>query len=273
MVKPRPLRHHRCMENHLLALLSSSDLRSLPLLLAIGASFVLAGFVKGVVGLGLPTVAMGLLSLVMPTMEAAALLIVPSLVTNLWQLAAGPGLTVLLRRLWPLLLGIGAGTIGGALWLPHGDGKWAGAALGLALVLYALAGLAALRMVVPARREAAWAPLAGMITGAITSVTGVFVIPAVPYLQGLGLAKDALVQALGLAFTASTLALAAGLMLTGDFSASSASASSYALLPALAGMWLGQWLRQRIAQDLFRKCFFGGLLLLGLHGALRPWLG
>ena len=71
-------------------------------LLAVGASFLVAGFVKGVVGLGLPTVAMGTLSLVMPPVQAAALLIVPSLVWNVWQLAAGPGLRALLRRVWPM---------------------------------------------------------------------------------------------------------------------------------------------------------------------------
>ena len=61
-------------------------------------AFLIAGFVKGVIGLGLPTVAIGLLGLVMPPAEAAALLVVPSLVTNVWQLAAGPSFTALLRR-------------------------------------------------------------------------------------------------------------------------------------------------------------------------------
>ena len=39
---------------------------------------------------------MGLLGLVMPPVQAAALLVVPSLVTNVWQLVAGPGLMVVL---------------------------------------------------------------------------------------------------------------------------------------------------------------------------------
>ena len=65
-------------------------------LLAVALAFCLAGFVKGVLGLGLPTLAMGLLALVMAPAEAAALLVLPSLVTNIWQLlfgrasAAGP---------------------------------------------------------------------------------------------------------------------------------------------------------------------------------------
>lgn len=242
-------------------------------LLAVGASFIVAGFVKGVVGLGLPTVAMGTLSLVMAPVQAAALLIVPSMVTNVWQLAAGPGLRVLLRRLWPMLAAVMAGTLAGGAWLPRDSGVWAVVALGVALMLYALAGLLSLHVRVPVRHEAWLGPLAGAATGLVTAATGVFVIPAVPYLQGLGLARDALVQALGLAFTASTVALAASLALHGDFHVGDAQASAYALLPALGGMLAGQWLRGRIAPELFKKCFFTGLFALGLHSALQPWLG
>src|SRR5687767_14451704 len=78
--------------------------------LTIAASFLLAGLVKGVIGLGLPTVSMGLLALVATPAQAAALLVVPSLVTNVWQMTAGPGLVPLLRRLGPMMLAILAGT-------------------------------------------------------------------------------------------------------------------------------------------------------------------
>jgi hypothetical protein len=76
------------------------------------ATFLLAGFVKGVIGLGLPTIGMGLLAVVMAPAQAAALLVVPSFVTNVWQLALGPGIGSLLRRLWPMLLGICLGAWG-----------------------------------------------------------------------------------------------------------------------------------------------------------------
>jgi uncharacterized protein len=106
-------------------------------------TFLLAGLVKGVIGLGLPTVAVGLLGLVMAPAQAAALLIVPSLVTNLWQLAAGPRLRPLVRRLCPMMLGICLGTWAGA-GLLAGDGTGrATTALGLALAVYGALGLAA----------------------------------------------------------------------------------------------------------------------------------
>ena len=52
-------------------------------------TFTMAGLVKGVIGLGLPTVAMGLLGLAMAPSQAAALLIIPATLTNVWQLAFG----------------------------------------------------------------------------------------------------------------------------------------------------------------------------------------
>ena len=164
---------------------------------------------KGVIGLGLPTVVMGLLAVVMPPAQAAALLVVPSFVTNLWQLASGPVCVPLLWRLWPLLLGICAGTWPApASWL--GDGRQArDLALGVALSLYAVLGLCALcNSTVPARGERWLSAVGRHRDRLITAATGVFVIPAGPYLQALGLEKDELVQALGLSFTVSTVALA-----------------------------------------------------------------
>lgn len=238
--------------------------------------FVLAGLVKGVVGLGLPTVAVGLLGMMMAPREAAALLVVPSLVTNVWQLAAGPAAAVLARRLWPMLAGIAAGTLLGGLLLPASASLDAVAALGGALIMYAVAGLASFTLHVPPNGERAAAPVVGLVTGAVTAATGVFVIPAVPYLQGLQLerqmGRDALVQALGLAFTTSTVALAASLMLAGQFAPQAAGLSFAALVPALAGMMAGQWIRGRIRPAMFRRCFFIGLLALGVHLLLRPFL-
>jgi len=231
--------------------------------------FVLAGFVKGVIGLGLPTVSMGLLVLATTPARAAALLVVPSLVTNVWQMVAGPSLWPLLRRLWPMMIGIGVGTWLGAGLLSISEADAATTGLGVALVLYAVTGLTAVRFHVPARAERWLSPLVGAITGAITAWTGVFVIPAVPYLQAIGLEKEDLVQALGLSFTISTLALTGVLAWTGAFAMSVAAGSLLAIAPALLGMAVGQWIRLRAQPQTFRRWFFIGLLLLGAHLASR----
>ena len=233
-------------------------------------AFLLAGFIKGVISLGLPTVALGVLSTVMPPAQAAAILIVPSFVTNLWQMV-GPGLLAISRRLWTMMVGVCAGTYAGAGLLVRDTAGHAATALGLALVLYAVVGLTGARFSVPVRYEPWLSPLVGAATGLVTGATGVFVIPAVPYIQALGFEKDDLVRALGLSFLVSTGAL--GLSLTsGDMLATFAGTSAWALAPALGGMMLGQMVRAHVSAARFRLCFFWGLLLLGGHLGVRSYL-
>jgi uncharacterized protein len=234
-------------------------------------AFLLGGVVKGVIGLGLPTITIGLLSLAMAPASAAALLIAPSLATNVWQ-AAGRRFSAIVSRVWTMMLAICLGTFATAGIITGSASGMAAAALGATLIVYGIVGLTGIRPAVPKRHEWWMSPLAGLATGAVTGATGIFVLPAVPYLQALGFEKDELVQVLGLSFLVSTIALAFALVGGGAFSASLAGGSALALLPALVGMWLGQKLRARISASLFKTCFFWGLILLGAHLASRPWL-
>ncbi|MBO1013141.1 sulfite exporter TauE/SafE family protein [Achromobacter sp. SD115] len=245
---------------------------STPALLAVAVSvFILAGVVKGVVGLGLPTISMAMLALIMAPAQAAALLIVPSLITNLWQAQPWPTLPTMLRRIGAMQAGICAGTIGGALWLGPPSGHWASVYLGLALVAYAAWGLFGSPPKAPQRHQGLAGAAVGAVTGVITAATGVFVIPAVPYLQALNLGKDGLIQAMGISFTVSTVALAAGLGLNGGYTSATAGASVLMLLPALIGMALGTWLRGKLSQQAFRRCFMVSLALLGAYQAVQGW--
>jgi hypothetical protein len=229
----------------------------------IASTFVLAGAVKGVTGMGLPTVAMGLLGLLMAPAEAAAFIVIPSLITNVWQFLAGPHRFVLLRRIWLMLLAIGVTTWAAAGLITGSGSVRATAWLGVALIAYAAIGLAKIQFAVPKRWETWLSPVIGAGTGIVTGATGVFVIPAVPYLQAVGFDKDDLVQVLGLSFTASTIALAAGLASHGAFQITAAGASTLCTLPALAGMGIGQMIRARVDAVSFRRIFLIGLLLLG----------
>jgi len=220
-------------------------------------TFLAAGLVKGVTGMGLPTVAMGLLSVVMPPAAAAAMLVIPSFVTNVWQWLAGPDTSGLLRRLWPMMASIVLGTVAGAALLVRVDPLWSGLSPALSI---------------PARVEPWLSPIVGLVTGVVTGATGVFVMPAVPYLQALGLDKDELVQALGLSFTVSTVALAAGLLMHGAFRLDQLGLSALVIVPALAGMWLGQKIRARISPRRFRQFFLLFLGLLGLELVSRPFI-
>ncbi|MGP0090275.1 MAG: sulfite exporter TauE/SafE family protein [Xanthobacteraceae bacterium] len=235
----------------------------------VALTFGLAGVVKGVTGMGLPTVAVGLLGLMMAPVEAVALLIIPSLVTNVWQFVAGEHRQLILFRTWPLLLASCIATWAAAGLLAGGSARHAATALGLALTIYAGIGLANVRVSVSRRLEPWLSPLIGAATGVVAGATGVFTIPAVPYLQALGLEKEELVQALGLSFTVSTVALAAGLASNGAFHVTAAGASILCTAPALAGMFFGQWIRVRVDPATFRLLFLIGLLILGADLAVR----
>ncbi|MEJ7931662.1 sulfite exporter TauE/SafE family protein [Ramlibacter sp. AN1015] len=243
---------------------------ALPHYLLVCLIFFAAGAVKGVVGLGLPTVAMGLLGLFMTVPQAAALLTVPSLATNLWQATAGPHLVQLIARLWRMQVAVVAGTVSTAALFPWQDDGMASRFLGACLILYAGSGLAGWRL--PAA-NGRWAALtgvaAGAATGGVTAVTGVFVLPAVPYLQSMGLTKDELAQALGMSFTTSTLAMGIVLIARDELTAAASLQSFAVLLPALGGMLAGQALRRTMSEAVFRRCLFWGLLMLGAWLALR----
>ena len=242
------------------------------IVLWVAGTFFLAGIVKGITGMGLPTVAMGVLGAMLSPLTAAALLIVPSFVTNVWQLFAGPHPGAIARRLWPMMVGIVVGTVLGTSLLASANTQLTTCALGAALVIYSGYTLWARQLLVPPQHESWLTPLIGLATGAVTGGTGVFVIPAVPYLQSLNLGKEDLVHALGLSFTVSTVALAVGLALSGAFHVDNLAMSVLAVAPALAGMWLGQVIRLRVGAQAFRRWFLIGLLLLGVEMLTRSIL-
>jgi uncharacterized membrane protein YfcA len=235
-----------------------------PLLFFIAAALLLAGFVKGVVGLGLPTVSIGLLAVTMQPSRAIAIVIVPAIVTNIWQTFAGPHLRDIIRRLWPLMAGtvIGIWLNGGMLSGPYA--RYGGVVLGVLLVIYAIVGLSKFFSV--ARSNEKWiGGIVGLVTGMVSAATGVQVVPSMPFMQAIGMEKDELVQALGVFFTVATLALAFTLTSAGLLSASTALPGAVAMASAFAGMFIGQVVRSRMQPEAFRRWFLIAMILLGLY--------
>ncbi|MCR4529698.1 sulfite exporter TauE/SafE family protein [Acinetobacter venetianus] len=229
--------------------------------------FIFAGMIKGMIGLGLPAVSMGLLTIAMSPFQAASLLIVPSMMTNIWQLFAEGRVWTFICRFWSLLIGIVVGSIWSFLpTLNQSHGQSSELLLGSMLALYGIYGLCIKVLPDLSRYETWLSPVVGYIGGAVTVATGVIIIPVVPYLQSLHLQRDELVQALGLTFTVSTICLAiflhhnpmAGVTL--DYRL-----SIVALVAALVGMWLGKKIRYQLNEQRFRRLFFIGLVALGAY--------
>jgi uncharacterized membrane protein YfcA len=256
------------LDGYVMAAMNTSNIELMSILLV---TFLGAGMVKGITGMGLPTVAMGVLGATMSPLTAAAILIIPSFVTNVWQMLAGQNTIRLMRRLWAMMLCIVIGTFLGTRLLVIVDPIWSGRALGLALIAYAVYALFMPTLSVPKRMESWLSPVIGIVTGLLTGATGVFTLPAVPYVQSMGFQKDELVQALGLSFTVSTIALAGGLFAQSAFRLEQVGLSLLAIFPALVGMWLGSIVRQKISPPVFRRGFLLFIIILGLELSLRPF--
>ncbi len=233
--------------------------------LVILATFLLAGLVKGVIGLGLPTVSLAILTVALDLPSAMVLLLVPSFVTNLWQAMVGGNTKLILGRIWPFLLMATLTIWIGVQALRHVQLSMLSALLGVLLTAYAIGSLGGLRFSVSPQKAIWGGALPGMINGILTGMTGSFVVPGVMYLQALGFSRDALIQAMGMLFALSTLALGLALQSNNMLSSEQIIDSSIALLPAIAGMVLGQRIRRRISEPLFRKIFFISLLVLGAY--------
>jgi len=229
------------------------------------AVFLLAGTVKGLVGLGLPTVTIALTSLVLPLTESIALITLPTIVTNVWQAAVGGRFRYILRRHWPLIVPLMI-ALYLTVWLIGQKGpNWASVVLGAVLVVYGAMGLARLRLRLSPDLEKPLSPVIGTVSGFIAGLVGVPVVPLMPYLQGLDIKPTELVQTLGVVLCATSVTLTLSLLQFGLLDGPRAVVSAAAVVPALAGMWLGQQVRLRLSIEQFRLAVFWALLLTGVY--------
>ena len=240
---------------------------------AIIATFMLAGTVKGVIGLGLPSISLGILTIVTDLPSAMVLLLVPSFVTNIWQALGGGNIRAILLRTWPFLLMATLAVLLGATALSRVDHHMLAVLLGTLLVAYAAVNLSGYRLSLTTEQELWAGPLFGTINGILSGMTGSSVVPGVMFLQAIGLSRDALIQAMGMLFAASNLALAVALKGNNLLTVELGAMSFAALIPTAIGMVFGRKIRQGLSEQRFQRLFFAGILLLGayiiIHAALE----
>jgi uncharacterized membrane protein YfcA len=233
--------------------------------LVVIGTFLIAGAVKGVIGLGLPTVSLALLTVALDLPTAMALLLAPSFFTNLWQSVMGGNAKAILSRLWPFF-GMATVTVWiGVAALTRLNPSLPTALLGALLVTYSVVNLSGITLTIPTRYETWAGPLIGSANGVLTGMTGSFVVPGVMFLQAIGLSREVLIQAMGMLFTASTLALAAALQRANFLTVQHSVLSAAAVIPAIVGMIAGQRIRQSLSEERFRTVFFGAILVLGAY--------
>jgi uncharacterized protein len=231
----------------------------------IAGAFIVAGIAKGAIGMGMPPIAIGLMSFAVPLESAIAIMVVPTMVTNIWQAIYGGGFRPLMRRFGSMAVTAMVGILAVGYLLSDLGSPGTAGWVGILLVLYSLIALTPYRPRVPRRAEP-WAnPLIGLASGAVAGTTGVAAMPFLPYMQSLDMDRHELVQALGIMFIFITGMLAVSLALHGAYHLTTSVAGIAAVAPSMVGVWLGQHARRRLSAETFRRIFIFGMLGVGLQ--------
>ena len=236
-------------------------------------AFIIAGFVKGVVGFGFPVIALIILTLSIGLLDALAIVVIPTLVTNLWQAFSGEYLKVILGRMWRYFLVAVVFIWITSDYLKVVDIDWLTMLLGTVLFFFALSRLLNFHITVPPQYESVLAVPLGAINGILTGLTGSFMVPSVLYMQAIGFRGDMLVQAMGVFFSISVFTLAISLGRNDLISVEQAQLSTLALIPSIIGLLVGRWTRRQIDEERFQQVFLVAVLVLGGYIVFRSARG
>lgn len=242
-----------------------------PVVAVVIGAFLAAGTVKGVLGVGLPMIAVPLIASVTGPAHAIALASVPVVVSNAWQAFHGGHTKDCVRRFWPMLTSVIAGAVVGVQILVTFDQQIVSGILGIVLVVFT--GLQAMprTLSLDARGERWLGPPLGLVGGVLGGMSSLFGPLLILYLVALRLPKDVFVAAVALLFLTGSLPLFLGLVAHGILSPQQIVLSSLSSLPVIAGLVIGRRLRRHVPQALFEKALFVVLIVIGLNLARRAF--
>ena len=223
------------------------------------------GAVKGLVGIGIPLVSLSLLSLFLPLADAVLLLPVPVIVANVWQSVVTPHFVSAMRRFWPLVLAMLAGTMAGANVLSTLDASSLNLLVGILVVLFSLSNFLHPELRLPGRFERGVGVVAGGIGGFMGGLSALFGPPIILYLTSLRLGREAFVGVISSIYLCGALALLVAFGSFGLMSGAQLVESAVASVPLMFGVWAGQRFRGLIREAVFRKILLLVVLAVGVR--------
>lgn len=239
--------------------------------LAVIASFVAAGLVKGMAGLGLPLIALPLLSFALPLKTAVALVIVPIFITNIAQSFQGGLAMPIFRRFWLAWLVILGVIAIAAQALVSLNEKILYGVIGTTLILLTITLRYKPSLQVQPAQERWASPLVAGIGGVLGGFTGIYGPPYMLYLASLRMKKNEFVAAISQYFVAGNIGLTIGLLGFGGATPRDFAFSAAATLPAYAGMWIGQRVQARLDERGFASLLYVLYLAMGASFLARTF--
>ncbi len=243
-------------------MISFDDPMTLSLMAAV---LLLAGFVKGVVGLGLPLVVVGLMTIFLPVKDVLGVLILPLVVTNVWQVVEVRGNLEPLKRFWPMLLTMMIGLALGAQLLATLETRYLYGIVGTMVTVFTSLSFLHPTMRLDPKYKTPVGMGIGALAGACGGVAGIWGPPISMYLIALDLKKDEFIGTVGLIWFLGAIPLGIFYTLNGIVGTHNVLYSLAGCVPAVAGLLVGQRIRRRIPQESFRRVLMGTLFIIGLN--------
>jgi uncharacterized membrane protein YfcA len=244
--------------------ISGTEIGTIAILVCFGA-LLAGGLVKGMIGVGLPMLALPLLSTAVSLRDTIAILYVSVLVTNIWQAFRGGYFIQAFKRFWPMMMAVIVGAWFGSKTLVAIDPNWLTGIVGATVAFFSSVNLLNPKLTVPARHETWMSVLIGLTGGFFGGLT-LFIGPAViMFLVALQVKKEEFIGTIGLVYLLGVIPTGIFYVIDGTFRAEHIVPALLAAIPVILGMLGGQYIRQHVNEEIFRKVLLVALILIGLN--------
>jgi uncharacterized membrane protein YfcA len=229
------------------------------------AIYLAAGFVKGALGFGLPTVAITVLPFLIPVEEALALNALVIAVTNLQQIVQAGATREGFAAGWPMMLGMALMVPVGAVFAVGVSAKLLMTILGSFVLLFVLMSFLKPHLRIPPGRERPVGFGMGLLSGFVGALTSSPGAIFVMYAVSLHLPRPIYMATLGCIMTLFGLVLMGSYVWVGVLRWEHVPSGLLAIVPGVVGGYLGNALGARVEIETFRRIV---LALLGVLAAM-----
>lgn len=228
-------------------------------------AFVLGGFVKGAIGLGMPVTAVSIMCLATDIRTSAMLILAPVLVTNLWQCLQSRCWLSSYRQYWRLSVSMSVVLVLTSAFSLAFSQKFITLVVGFVLMLFALTNLLLKSGRIPKQADPQAQYITGIATGVLGGLSGLIVVPLAIYFTACNLGKEQFIAATAPFFLLGAALLSIGYSSSGVLTAAVVFQSSLLVIPAVVGLVAGERIRPYIPDQIFRQLLLLMCLAMGVN--------
>ncbi len=233
--------------------------------------YLLAGLVKGTLGIGFPTAAIAFTAVFLDARTAISLVVIPMLLTNIWQVYRSGNVIGVWRKNWRLAICMVAMIMVFSRVTGDVPMRVLTMMLGVVTASFAIVSLLQSTPSIPKKYDSMMQVIAGLVAGTLGGLVGVWAPPIVMYLSSQQLDIKEFVQSTGLLLGLGSLVLLGGYWQVGIINANNAPLSLMLIVPAILGFTVGEKLRSRLKTETFRQILLIFFFLMGLNLIRRAY--